>query len=95
MDISIIVNFFVIFVFIGFVTDAIWGLELLKILSDGGAMLILSVVSLAMFSITRDPGLVFEVTEVVQLYFVNQLLPMIVGDVLGTSLSKLAKKFAK
>ncbi|MFP4117724.1 MAG: hypothetical protein ACLFTR_02265 [Candidatus Woesearchaeota archaeon] len=94
MDIGIIINFFAIFVFIGFVTDAIWGLDMLKLLSDGGAMLILSVVSLATFSITRDPGLVFDLTEVMQQYFVNQLAPMLIGDFVGTTLSKLAKRFA-
>lgn len=94
MDPTTTFNIFIIFAFIGFATDAIWGMELFKFFSDGAAMLLISVISFITIGITKDPSLAFNLMDTLMAYFQFILIPMLVGDILGTVLSRILKVIA-
>jgi hypothetical protein len=85
--------FFVIFAFIGFITDLIWGLDVYKIYSDIGAIIVISVISFMVIGATKNPNSAIDVTEKIVNYFVNQLIPMVIGDAAGTFVSNIVKSF--
>lgn len=83
--------FFVIFAIIGFITDMIFGLDVYKLCSDMGAIIFVSVLSLFVFQVSNNPQESLIIIEKMVNYFVDNLIPMVIGDAAGTFVSNIVK----
>jgi len=83
--------FFVIFAIVGFFTDKIFGLDVYKLYSDIGVIIFVSVLSLFVFQVSNNPQESLTIIEKMVNYFVDNLIPMVIGDVAGTFVSNIVK----
>ena len=91
MDPTTMFWFFVIFAIIGFITDMIFGLDVYKLYSDIGAIIFVSVLSLFVFQVSNNPQESLTIMEKMVNYFVDNLIPMVIGDAAGTFVSNIVK----
>lgn len=87
--------FFVIFAFIGFITELIFGFDVYKLYSDIGLIIFISVISFFIMGVTKNPSGAPEIIEKIVNYFVSFLIPAIIGDAAGTFVASFITPFRK
>jgi len=85
--------FFIIFAFIGFITEMIWGLNVYKLYSDLGAIIVISVISILFLKATEDTSNSIDNITNILTYLAYQLIPMAIGDAAGTFVGNIIKSF--
>ena len=85
--------FFIIFAFIGFITEMIWGLDVYKLYLDLGAIVFFSVILILFLRAIEDTSNYIDNIKNILTYLVYQLIPMIIGDIAGTFVGKMIKSF--
>jgi len=83
---------FVIFAFIGFITQLIWGVDIYKLYSDGGAILFMLMISFIVIKFSSDPSNSAKTVELIIRLFVGYLVPAVIGDAAGSSVAAIFRR---
>jgi len=83
---------FVIFAFIGFITQLLLGVDIYKLYSDGGAILFMLVISFIVMKFSNDPSNPAKTIELIMRLFVGYLIPAVIGDAAGSFVAAIVRR---
>lgn len=92
IDIASIIVSAIIMAIIGFITTQLWDVDVPKVVSDMAAILILTLPIMWY----NPQNSVEETIQFLQIYimtFVNIIIPALIGDAIGSAVSKIIKEF--
>ena len=84
--------FLVVFGFVGYSTEKIWGVNPAKIFSDICAMILILMAAFFVLPVVFNPNNVLSVLERLPKFLENVLPGAIVGDVAGTIVSRITQR---
>ena len=81
---------------VGFITTKIWGFDIPKVVSDTAAIVAILILTLPIIGYNPQ-GDIEELIQFLQNYimtvFVSIIIPALIGDAIGTAVSKLIEEF--
>ena len=92
INITSIIISAIVMTIVGFITAKIWGFDIPKVVSD-----IAAIVAILILTLPIPQGDIEELIQFLQNYimtvFVSIIIPALIGDAIGTAVSKLIEEF--
>jgi len=96
INITSIIISAIVMTIVGFITAKIWGFDIPKVVSDIAAIVAILILTLPIIGYNPQ-GDIEELIQFLQNYimtvFVSIIIPALIGDAIGTAVSKLIEEF--